>query len=856
MGTRKLPRTLIIDFYDSYTRNLLALIAQHLFLLGSSENSQDDPCTALWDPRDWEQRVVVANVDSLNWDSFITDILPHLDCVVLGPGPGTPHDPGDFSWPHRLLEELGDRLPIFGVCLGCQGLATVFGGKVVRAAKPKHGQISQIHLVSGTSDGFSTLDAACVPAGLFSGIPSPFPAVQYNSLVVDPVSLPNELETLAWAQGYDGSEDIMALRHRKKPLWGVQFHPESIESSYGARLLSNFFSLSTDFRSSFSPSLPSPEPSPVPPHILALSTSFRPSLSSVSLVYPKKRWEQRTTPLKAAAGWTAQKVFEALVKGRSQLGEVWLDSARVRQSSLPTIPHPLTWNILILFACPPARLPACPAQPSAEPRKSHAFAPQATWSYSVQHDTLVIRSTCSPSPAVTTQTIPLSSPWYTDIFDLLSTSQAYFSQHTSISASAPSVPLGFVGHLGYELRHVTLPPQRSAQPHHADRHTFDTHQPSSNVELAFASTLLSYCHETETWSASGLVRLPSFSPLSGTPESDLASPLASLGLSEEAWAVWLANVQASLSSPPPATPPSPVPATLPSRLECRQSRDSYLASIARAQSLIRSGESYELCLSTAFSSVLPASSPLLRDPYPLYLSLRAYNPAPNCAYFRLPLSGSPSQVAAGGLALLSSSPERFLRISSQGQACMKPIKGTVRRSADPVEDRRRKEALQADEKERAENLMIVDLIRNDLMAACRPESVKVEGLMKVESYETVHQLVTTVVGSLAESASPVDLLKASFPPGSMTGAPKMRSVQLLDELEDHEERGAYSGVFGYLAIDGSSDWSVVIRTLVKRGSELSLGAGGAITHLSEPEKEWEEVLTKVEAVTGGLLEKA
>lgn len=173
---------------------------------------------------------------SLRRESFEHDILPYIDCVVLGPGPGTPHRQADFSWPTRLIQQVGDRIPIFGLCLGLQGLATSFGGtvsvrgsgevgaiahksplsQVVKAFAPKHGQISQIRHTAGSQDS----------RNLFTDVSNEFDAVQYNSLVVDPKSLPAELEAIAWTKDAKGADEIMALRHRERPLYGVQFHPE------------------------------------------------------------------------------------------------------------------------------------------------------------------------------------------------------------------------------------------------------------------------------------------------------------------------------------------------------------------------------------------------------------------------------------------------------------------------------------------------------------------------------------------------------------------------------------------------------------------------------------------------------
>ena len=252
------------------------------------------------------------------------------------------------------------------------------------------------------------------------------------------------------------------------------------------------------------------------------------------------------------------------------------------------------------------------------------------------------------------------------------------------------------------------------------RHTDESAKDEEyGTEFAFASRVLSYEHETGRWYASGLVKV---GERSGGDESEF-------GIEEDEWVRWVSELQQHFSESSTSTLITPVP--LPSTFVPDQSRESYISSIESARSSIILGNAYELCLTTQFRASLPLDSPLLDDPYPLYLSLRTTNPAPYSAYFNLPKSD---------LTILSSSPERFLRSSSTGKVSMKPIKGTVRRCLeDPEEDERRKSTLEADEKERAENLMIVDLIRNDLLGFCDVESVMVDGLMKIESYETVHQ---------------------------------------------------------------------------------------------------------------------
>jgi para-aminobenzoate synthetase len=261
-------------------------------------------------------------------------------------------------------------------------------------------------------------------------------------------------------------------------------------------------------------------------------------------------------------------------------------------------------------------------------------------------------------------------------------------------------------------------------------------------------------------------------------------------------------------------------------LHLARSRAQHVDDISSCLDLLRAGDSYELCLTNQIATELTA------DPLALYIELRRVNPAPFASYLRF-----------GDLAVLSSSPERFLSVDRDGRVEAKPIKGTAPRGASADEDTRLAARLRDDEKNRAENLMIVDLLRNDLGSVCAVGSVEVPSLMAVESYETVHQLVSTVRGRLRPGSGAAECARACFPPGSMTGAPKLRSVEILDRLEGRA-RGVYSGAVGYFGLGGGCDLSVTIRTIVLDGATATIGAGGAIVLQSDPEREWEEMLLK------------
>jgi len=258
--------------------------------------------------------------------------------------------------------------------------------------------------------------------------------------------------------------------------------------------------------------------------------------------------------------------------------------------------------------------------------------------------------------------------------------------------------------------------------------------------------------------------------------------------------------------------------------------DDYLAMIESCKRSIEAGDAYQLCLTTE------ASLDVHPDPVAAYGALRASSPSHHGAFLRV-----------GDVSLLSASPESFLTVSPGGVVESRPIKGTRPRGADVVSDAILRDELLASDKERAENLMIVDLMRNDVSRIAALGSVSVPSLLAVESYAHVHQLVSTVRGQLADGLSGMDAVVACFPAGSMTGAPKLSATQLLNVLE-RRPRGIYSGAFGLFSLDGTIDLAMVIRSIVLDADGATVGAGGGITALSVPLEELAEAKLKAEAL--------
>lgn len=327
---------------------------------------------------------------------------------------------------------------------------------------------------------------------------------------------------------------------------------------------------------------------------------------------------------------------------------------------------------------------------------------------------------------------------------------------------------------------------------------------------------------------------PAASAASDTPSTPVAftcatTPAATAAESSFAHCSAQSNPDCDEQRPPAQTacpPPraiSPLQAIAP--LRSNLSEAAYGAAFERVQAYIRAGDCYQVNLAQRFSA--PAEG----DPWTAYCRLRELNPAPFSAYLKTPFGE-----------VLSSSPERFLSLR-RGQVETRPIKGTRPRGTTAAEDAALRLALNQSEKDRAENLMIVDLLRNDLGRVCRPGSIQVPALFATETYASVHHLVSTVRGELRDDEDAASLLRACFPGGSITGAPKIRAMEIIEELEPHR-RGVYCGAIGYLGFDGAMDTNIAIRTIAHSGGEVRFWAGGGLVVDSDPEQEYRETFDK------------
>ena len=390
------------------------------------------------------------------------------------------------------------------------------------------------------------------------------------------------------------------------------------------------------------------------------------------------------------------------------------------------------------------------------------------------------------------------------IFDFLR-SALPATERQAIPAGEPArFELGWVGWLGYELGAQTV-----GTPTHAS--------PTPDAALLEIDRALAFDHAARTVT----LLLRGEAADDANANADDANSAALLQ--------WRSEIERALAAAAPTPGPAPSEAAAPAA-RWRHGPERYAQLIADCQAAIHRGDAYQLCLTNEISV---DAHP---DPLAAYLALRASSPTHHGGLLRF-----------GEISLLSASPEQFLAVTAGGHVTTKPIKGTRKRASGLARDLELRAELESSEKERAENLMIVDLMRNDIGKIARLGSVGVSKLLIVESYAHVHQLVSTIEAELADGLSGIDAVEASFPAGSMTGAPKISAMRILDGLEAGP-RGIYSGAFGYLGLDGAVDLAMVIRSIVLDAAGARIGTGGGITALSVAAEEIEETQIKARAL--------
>lgn len=376
-----------------------------------------------------------------------------------------------------------------------------------------------------------------------------------------------------------------------------------------------------------------------------------------------------------------------------------------------------------------------------------------------------------------------------DIFSYLADNQPNWPVHPEIPCD---FQLGYIGYFGYELKSLTEGPNRHQSPYPDSQWDF-----IDRAIIIDHQEKMAYC-------------------LCYSDDHDWIADMD-----------WKKTFQET-EIPHPTSDKQELP------LSWAMDRETYIDAIHQCQEFIRQGESYELCLTNQLR--LDASI----EGYPYYRALRQASPGPYSAFLNF-----------DKLEVASSSMEKFLTLDRHGVVTTKPIKGTAKRGSTSEEDQAIIYDLSHEEKTMAENLMIGDLLRNDLGKVCQVGSVQVPHLMAVETYSTLHQLVTTVQGQLTPQYNAIDLVRACFPGGSMTGAPKYRSLELIDQLET-QARGIYSGTIGYLSNNGCLDLNIVIRTAVITANKTTFGMGGAIIALSDPQAEFEEIQVKAQGALNAM----
>jgi len=837
------PRILFLDAYDSFSNNITALLTTLL-----------------------DVDVFILPIDSGSFDTTCPDFkaawrkeLSHYAAVVCGPGPGSPTNGRDVGLMNHVWGlEAEDLVPALGICLGFQSLVASSGGSIRRLGRGLHGMVREVE--------HHGLDATCSD-GIFAGV-SQFNATLYHSLCVDvgqddiPSTLWEEgkwaaprrcpdVVPLAWVREErdQGVERIlMAARHKRKPFWGLQYHPESICTEPEAhQVLRNWFEAAQRWNRE-------KRRQPLPDgRVLAGDARRKSLLSHYSTVGATERQLRMLDP----AVWEQYDVGSTLENQTIELPPNVLVPDIVETVSPKAREH-------IILDSSNAAIP--PPKSAVDVRGRYSIIALDV------HETLRLEYRTGDTFATAklsglsgikldySQRIPI--PKDESIWHLVS---RFHQARRTEARKSSQIPFlgGFMGYITYEQGlgdiGVALPSDRGH-----DR---------PDICLAWITKSLVVDH------VKGLLHVQYLRPRESREKGWVEAIVARLQ-SSHLWQHASCNNQDSSLRARRCSTASKHPPRSDWKREAvirTPSPADYEAKVRLCQEYIAAGDSYELCLTDQTTIYLstatrhchrqPQNAPARSSAsWQLYRTLRTHQPAPFASYVRL-----------GGATLISSSPERFLQYDSRGRCTMKPMKGTVRKSA-AVQTLAQAEAILHVPKEEAENLMIVDLVRHDLHGICGPGNVVVPRLMVVEEFQSVFQMITEVEGQLPPADggggagavhTGLDVLAASLPPGSMTGAPKKRSCEILRTIEASKERSLYSGVVGYMCASGRGDWSVTIRSMFRWDDEQQqqqkqqhqqqapggdemwhVGAGGAVTILSTPEGERDEMFVKLSGPLG------
>ncbi|CAR27853.1 ZYRO0D08118p [Zygosaccharomyces rouxii] len=724
---------LFIDSYDSFSYNVVRLVEQQSHKGGYGE-----------------VRVTTIHNDTFAHVSELKKFLPHFDCLVLGPGPGSPvngvEDVGLLA--SLFQDDCLSQIPILGICLGFQAMCLSQGAQVNELRTIKHGQVYDMELANESK--------------LFKGYPFRFKSTRYHSLHVEP-SL--GLIPLVHTTDENG-ELLMAAQVVDKPWFGVQYHPESCCSELGGLLISNFLHLAQEHNEHSG------------------RFDYKKSIYDVNIYDELDKTIDKTPIYENRVDLPTKhiSITEYNVCKSPLLTLCICDSVEDRKFVMASSSQDLHRGRWSIICFPNENSDVLTHYATLNRTTAYKWRDQnVSWkdvNYALENN--------SRHPCVFSQ--DKDQFWQT---------LGQFTSSRLINAR-PDLPFigGLVGTLGYEMGDVVP----SVQSHHPD------------AKLVYIENSIVIDH--------------------------FSGKMYTISLSKE----FPAHITQIIDQLPLSDPQLQWPSELPPmKFDIDVSSDeSYQSAFDACQDYMHRGDSYEICL-TRQTQVTP-HGPL--TPWRIFQTLVSRNPAPFASFFEFQdLVDLPQDRT---LCLLSTSPERFLKWDHD--TCeLRPIKGTVKKS-DEMNLQMATEILKTP-KEFGENLMILDLIRNDLYELL--PDVHVEEFMSVEEYQTVYQMVSVVQAhNLSKSIySGLDVLKHSLPPGSMTGAPKKITVQLLHELEERKRRGVYSGVTGYLSMNNRADWSVNIRCLYSYNGGLRwmCGAGGAITVLSQGESELAELNTKLDS---------